>query len=322
MNFDKTPIFKIEEKLREHLNSLEHNEKILPVWTDEIEILHTYFITIDSFLKLAPPYKDVIEEQYTKTGLLFGSREFFLAAEPLIEMYADGIDVDFTITEFTQLVHWKIKQYDEIILALHKVDGFYSTFLDEFYHSSKKYPKSNDIAEAFEKYINKYDINYSIYYTTPKFIKFESKPTIYTTSDKSKIVVGEIFSYETLEALLYRDFIGCIKNEVMPKRCKNFGKYYIPNFGYYSEYCDNIAPNETTKTCRDIGIQTAFGQKLKDNPVLFEYQKAYKTHHARFVKKKMSKDELENWKIFANDLKEKTLNGELNFEDFLKQIKK
>lgn len=202
---------------------------------------------------------------------------------------------------------------------MQEIDGFYRKYIEEYYHDCKHYPKSLDIAKSFNKYREDFpDIDETqSKYITPNRITTTSSPII--TEDGR---VYEVHYHEILSSLVYLDFMECIKREIMPKKCKNCNKFYLPSFGYYSEFCNEIAPNEKTRTCREVGSKASFDQKLNENPILKEYQKAYKTHHARFVKKKMTKDELEQWKIFAKDMMEQVKTSKITFEEYLKEIKK
>ena len=67
----------------------------------------------------------------------------------------------------------------------------------------------------------------------------------------------------------------------MPRCCANCGKFFMPRGGYDVEYCDNPAPGETDKTCKEVGARNTFARRVKDSPALQIFQRAYKTHHAR-----------------------------------------
>lgn len=46
------------------------------------------------------------------------------------------------------------------------------------------------------------------------------------------------------------------------------------------------------------------------------YNRAYKDHYARYMKKKMTVSEFEEWSRFASDIQDKALTGEISFEQY------
>lgn len=96
---------------------------------------------------------------------------------------------------------------------------------------------------------------------------------------------------------------GCV-----PKQCKNqvCEHWFLQEPGHTYEYCPNIAPEETEKTCRDIGAAASFKEKVNHNPVWEIHQRAYKKYYARVMKKKMSKVDFEQWAEWAMQKRSET----------------
>lgn len=61
--------------------------------------------------------------------------------------------------------------------------------------------------------------------------------------------------------------------------------------------------------------------KCKTDPVWLTYNRAYKAHYARYMKKKMTTAEFEQWSRYAVELREKALAGELDLEEYIRIIK-
>ena len=74
-----------------------------------------------------------------------------------------------------------------------------------------------------------------------------------------------------------------------------------------NEYCQNIAPGEIEKTCRDIGAKRSFKDKAKNNPVWEIHQRAYKKYYARKRKGKMTDSEFAQWVLKAERLRDEML---------------
>ncbi len=61
---------------------------------------------------------------------------------------------------------------------------------------------------------------------------------------------------------------------------------------------------------------------MENDPVWLTYNRAYKAHYARYMKKKMTAAEFERWSRYAVELRSKAGSGELEFEAYLKEIKR
>ena len=60
----------------------------------------------------------------------------------------------------------------------------------------------------------------------------------------------------------------------------------------------------------------------KTDPVWQPYNRAYKAHYARYMKKKMTVSEFEEWSRFASELRDKAIAEEIPFEQYYATIRK
>ena len=51
------------------------------------------------------------------------------------------------------------------------------------------------------------------------------------------------------------------------------------------------------------------------------YNRAYKTHYARYLKKKMTTAQFEQWSRYAVELRQKAENGEMELADYQRQLR-
>lgn len=135
----------------------------------------------------------------------------------------------------------------------------------------------------------------------------------------------EKMSFTRLIDFLYIDLFKAIINNYCPKPCKLCGKFFLQEPGLAYEYCMNIAPGETHKTCRDIGSRKSFKDKIKNNPVWEIHQRAYKKYYARMKKHKMSEQEFAQWVIDAEKLRDEMLKAyeradEVNLEEYTQKL--
>jgi hypothetical protein len=71
-----------------------------------------------------------------------------------------------------------------------------------------------------------------------------------------------------------------------------------------------------------LGADKSYQEKLKNNPILQVYRKAYRAHHARATKKTMTKSEFAEWGEWAIEMREKALKGEIPFDEYERELKK
>ena len=65
-------------------------------------------------------------------------------------------------------------------------------------------------------------------------------------------------------------------------------KYFMLEAGKYSNYCERPLESDSEKTCQDVGARKKYGDKCKTDPVWLAYNREYKAHYARYMKKKMT----------------------------------
>ena len=65
-----------------------------------------------------------------------------------------------------------------------------------------------------------------------------------------------------------------------------------------------------------------YDDKCKNDPIWQTYNRAYKAHYARYMKKKMTISEFEEWSRFASVIRDKAIAGEILYDDYYTQIRK
>ena len=71
-----------------------------------------------------------------------------------------------------------------------------------------------------------------------------------------------------------------------------------------------------------VGSRRRYDDKGKNDPIWQTYNRAYKAHYARYMKKKMTIDQFEGWSRFASDIRDKAIAGEIPFDEYYTQIRK
>ena len=81
----------------------------------------------------------------------------------------------------------------------------------------------------------------------------------------------------------------------VPKRCANCGRWFCRRRGRRLPTVPGPAPEDPSKTCREIGAASSFKDKVANNEVWQVQQRAYKKYYARTMRKDMTKAEFEAW---------------------------
>lgn len=100
-------------------------------------------------------------------------------------------------------------------------------------------------------------------------------------------------------SIAFNELRFMLEQNISIKKCKNCGKYFILKGDYATEYCDRI-PRGEKFTCKKLSAVNNRKEKLTTNPILKEYDRAYKRMYARNKNHKITPDEYKSWLTEAN----------------------
>ena len=209
---------------------------------------------------------------------------------------------------FSDAVWANTNRFLKVLEDLIRVKEVYLPFLKEY--------QSGDKQKALKQL---FDQKYSVE------SRFDLNPggqikTIYALGEDGKIYRET--EYSSLGSFLYTELMTCLQEGRVPRCCANCGRFFMPRGGYDVEYCDNPAPGETDKTCKEVGARNTFARRVKDSPALQIFQRAYKTHHARIRSGHMTKESFAIWSARAMDLRDACLEGKITLEELEAELTK
>lgn len=314
------------------------------------------FNRINEWLQNLPPYNNILKLPYNTLEDVLNHHTFFFYDDFAIEDYGDCISWD-TTTEYgygDQLPNgrWKIRLHtfvptgyeDEDLFeedmreSLRELnqdiknhfDGYiaflksyiaiqttYKTFIEDYLHRKETFTTENETAQYFTDF-NKETLN-----TFNKVnCKMDSFGYKVLTDENKKPILCEEIKFSDLQSFIFYDFFYGIKRKYIPNKCKHCGKYFLIQSGKYTSYCDRKLKDDNNKTCKDVGAKRRYDDKCKNDPIWQTYNRAYKAHYARLMKKKMTTAEFEQWSRYAIELRDKALTGKLDFEQYYTDIRK
>ena len=144
---------------------------------------------------------------------------------------------------------------------------------------------------------------------------YNINPTVTELARIMPIPIASSYSCSSLEEMLFLEFEKMLELDMRIKKCKNCGRYFVLKGNYQTEYCDRI-PNGGTQNCQSIGALAKYAQKVKDNPALAIFNRAYKRYHARVKAGSLKPDAFKKWKYEAVVMRDRCLDGEVEVAAF------
>ena len=151
-----------------------------------------------------------------------------------------------------------------------------------------------------------------------KFVPMKS-PT-----DKDKIILAERTRFSGLTGLisfLEVEFFRGLTVGNAPRKCHNCGKYFLLTAGYNTCYCNNIAPGETTRTCRKVGAhQKALRRSAERTQAQREYYRIYNRLKQRKNRGQLDDDEWNAIMSRAREMTAQVERGEMTYEELVERL--
>lgn len=241
--------------------------------------------------------------------------KFQLSPPEHIDMEDD--DTRHSLRELNHNISAFFDFYIGYVTAYLQVHEVYKLFLIKHYHQKQSFPTANEIAQYFNDFNSSQSKNF-------KKLKYKIESFGYKALyDKNKnLILCEELTFGDLGSFLYYDFFNGIKQNYVSNRCHNCGKFFLIGGSWYYTYCDRKLKYESDKTCRDVGSKNRYDDKCKNNPIWQTYNRAYKAHYARYMKKKMTIAEFEEWSRFASEIRDTALAGKIEFDKYYADIRK
>jgi hypothetical protein len=103
---------------------------------------------------------------------------------------------------------------------------------------------------------------------------------IKTTLLENKMDIVEMAYIDNLDDLLSYEMYHTLKSDLIIRKCKHCGEFFIVRGRIDIEYCDRVKDGET-KPCCIIGATRSYWGSKVDDPIYTAFQKAYKRNHSR-----------------------------------------
>lgn len=251
---------------------------------------------------------------------LYDNRDTFhsIYLHPYIQdcdIYLDGISMNFADTIYD--ANWKeaqksIMELIDFCFINHDMGGIDDLTPVERYHyfcmtNMKKY-----------KYIIK--LHSTPFFSSNHHTETNNELIQQIKGIKDIFLVGECL---TVKDFAFWEFYTILEKKANIKKCKNCGRYFISKGDYATDYCDRIPEGEKF-SCKKLAAIKARKNKVQNNPVLKEYEKAYKRMYARLSNRKISNEDFRLWVEEASQKRDRVsiLYTESHSNDLIGSFKK
>ncbi len=295
------------------------------------KIINTESITIESFLNHHSfLFEDGLEEDQEVTldtaneygyGDMEGDNCYFKLYK-FKPIDIDGFDIfdddeNAYLTEFNEKLSNFFDEYISLVESYLSVYMIFAPFIDNYLHRKETFLSSDEIAMMYDEFNNSHAKHFR--QLKCKMNSFSYKSLVNASGEN--ILCDEIL-FEDLGSFLYYDLFYGIKINYIPNKCKNCGRYFLIKSGKYLNFCDRKAKGENGKTCHDVGSKRRYDDKCKNDPIWQTYNRAYKAHYARYMKKKMTISEFEEWSRFAVKIRDNAISGKISYDEYYTSIRK
>lgn len=206
------------------------------------------------------------------------------------------------------------------VRELRLADTVYRPLLEDYIHRGRRFPDGHETAQAYADYLTHHGRGLS---ARTLFGCGGAQMAYEVLEDPTgRPVLCEAYRFNTLGAFLHQDFFYGLAHRSVPNRCKNCGRFFLLAGGKYSDYCEAPLTEDRSKTCREVGSRKRYDEKCRTDPIWLAYNRAYKAHYARYMKKKMTTAQFERWSRYAVELRTAAEQGELGLEAYQKELKR
>ena len=248
---------------------------------------------------------DSIDIDYFQSKMSAGIKDIMDSYIVLQKALRDVINFSYNINEEKYLNGLTPTQRYYIYVHSYKEDSYMDLFK---YLTDVSFSQEFDFSE-YDKSIK--ESNFNSPESLAKYIKNECK------KNQNFQIKNYMYSFSSLLSAYYFCVLYFVENNIPIKICKNCGKYFIPENRVSSVYCNRIFENN--KTCKEVGANNAYKEKLKKDEINLLYRKtlsAKKMLANRNPDIPMYLEKYEAWKSEANQFKQDIKSGKKTQEQF------
>lgn len=257
------------------------------------------------FADAQTPYFDVYNSSNDSVYHLLGDKECFdlkYLQERVLATYTTCVDIDQIGDNSPIKKYMKNEGLSYEMAGLHFTEETIFRYEYSFNEAVKYNSQHVSLEDEYETAVNPF-WEHAAEEDYPDFMK---SPKVNDECAQRNINIIHGYTFQTVQEAIQCEFLKMLELGIKIRKCAVCGKYFIIT-GHNGKCCDNLY-KDTGLTCQQVFADRNYKNKRKKNPVLKEYDKAYKRMYARYSSKKnLTSDEYTKWKNEAVQERDKAL---------------
>ncbi|OPX92032.1 MAG: hypothetical protein A4E52_00176 [Pelotomaculum sp. PtaB.Bin013] len=174
----------------------------------------------------------------------------------------------------------------------------------------------------------KFDSEKVIQFNDPKDVDTKSVLQDIHRDSEHSVSMWQYFAIQSLEEMLYLEFMEMVKRGIRIKRCGLCDRYFVLADKRKRDYCDRIFENG--RTCKQLGAKKRFHENVEADIYLQEFQRIYNRMYSRYYRmdawdsdhktNKLTEAEFKSWTDMASNARQEYKRRMIGGEEMLKRI--
>lgn len=150
----------------------------------------------------------------------------------------------------------------------------------------------------------------------PIAVTYRSLP--HPKNDGDFLLAEKVF-FRDIGTFLSLDLMRGFMAGHLPRRCAHCGRFFLLESGYDIRYCENSAPGEPDKTCRQVGAHRREARLNSTDKIREEYRRVSNRLKGQKFRGTLSVDDWNDYMRQAQDLRDDAMAGRLTVEELRAQ---
>ena len=174
----------------------------------------------------------------------------------------------------------------------------------------------------------KFDAERIIQFNDPNDVDIKSVLQDIHRDSEHSVSMWQYFAIQSLEEMLYLEFMEMVKRGIRIKRCGLCDRYFVLADKRKRDYCDRIFENG--RTCKQLGAKKRFHENVEADIYLQEFQRIYNRMYSRFYRmdawdsecqtNKLTETEFKAWTSMASKARQEYKQGMICGENMVRMI--
>ena len=265
--------------------------------------------------------------------------QFFLNSQMVLTFYGSDKSKDEQVDSIIHMFHYYVDLQNtyrtalEICLSDEVLNEY--TLPERFLIFGNNFPTFNRYMLRTRYGIapmsyGEFDKSRVIRYSDPDEVDMKKELADIHRDSQTPINMASYFVIQTLEEMLYLEFMEMLKRGIRIKRCALCDKYFVLADKRKREYCDRFYKNN--RTCKQIGAKLKFNKSVEEDVYLQQFQTIYNRMYSRYYRidawdsdretNKLSASEFRNWSDIASNLRLAYKEGHITGEQMIEALSK